>query len=96
MEDVLHNVFILLEIKDVLSCMLVNKLWHNMCNSREMWIILFRRDYGNKLIVQNAHNSYISVYKLNIQIKELIKMNGYITSMRKETDNAHKELFKLI
>lgn len=63
MEDILHKVFILLEIENFVSCMRVNKSWNKLCNSKGMWIYLTYRDHQMQFKNDNeAYNTYRMIY----------------------------------
>lgn len=78
MEDILSIVFLQLFVKDVLSCMCVNKFFNNCC-SQNIWRNLVIRDFPDISIFKI---NYYGTYKLCFKLDKLAKSMEYNYGIR--------------
>lgn len=75
MEDVLNIILLQLSVKDIVSCMFVNKLWNNCCLLNNIWTNLLTNDYDYLNVNMLKINSY-ETYKLYYKLSFIRKFTG--------------------
>jgi Leucine-rich repeat (LRR) protein len=77
MQDILYNVFQHLPIKDVVTCMLVNKFFNECALVEHMWKDWVQYNFNSKLFFDNYYKTYEVCYKLT-KLKIEMHMEDHI------------------
>lgn len=78
MEDIFRTIFMLLQIKDIIACSLVNKVFHKITSLPIVWQNLLAVDYKDtKHTTLNTERlNHYDTYKFCYGIKSLLKLKG--------------------
>lgn len=82
--DIIYNIMLFLDIKDILKCKLINKLFHNGCTQQQLWQKILQDDYPNTQIHMPIHYETYKYYHGGLSvICEEFKMQCMKTTLYK-------------
>ena len=70
MEDIYHNILLLLPIKDIVNCRLVNKSFYKVSKLEILWKGILGREFRDSIIFKN---NYYETVKFHILLVKLCK-----------------------